>query len=157
VEGLAARFAAERGVEPARLIEVRRLLERLDQVLEKREDDFDFSAYIELNEAFHKRILDFAQSGVLTEQMERVTALPFSGPSAFVEAQSMMPRSLETLVIAQHQHKAITEAIELREGARAEALMKEHARLARRNLEAVFDSDKLRARVPGLTLVSTQA
>jgi GntR family transcriptional regulator of vanillate catabolism len=45
------------------------------------------------------------------------------------------------------------EAIEHREAARAEALMREHARLARRSLELVLrDQDSLRL-VPGAALL----
>jgi len=46
------------------------------------------------------------------------------------------------------------EAIALREGSRAEALAREHARLARQNLEFVLDQDRsLIRRVPALSLV----
>jgi hypothetical protein len=38
------------------------------------------------------------------------------------------------LVVAQDQHRQVLEAIAQREGARAEALMREHSRLAQRNL-----------------------
>ena len=46
-------------------------------------------------------------------------------------------------------------AVEMREGARAEALAREHARLARQNLEHVLDEDRsLIRRVPALSLVN---
>jgi len=45
------------------------------------------------------------------------------------------------------------EAIEHREGARAEALAREHARLARRNLEVVLRSEKALERLPGAALI----
>ena len=51
-------------------------------------------------------------------------------------------------------HRSIVNAIEMREGARAEALAREHARLARQNLDFVMVNRKLFARVPGLALVS---
>ena len=52
-------------------------------------------------------------------------------------------------------HDAIVNAIELREGGRAEALAREHGRLARQNLEYVIEHDRsLMRRVPALALVT---
>jgi GntR family transcriptional regulator, vanillate catabolism transcriptional regulator len=60
-----------------------------------------------------------------------------------------------SLTLAQQHHRDIVTAIEQREGARAEAPAREHARLARQNLEFVVNQDRsLIGRVPGLTLVS---
>ena len=46
------------------------------------------------------------------------------------------------------------EAIEARESGRAEALMREHARLASRNLRAALRSKQAMALVPGAALIS---
>ena len=48
--------------------------------------------------------------------------------------------------------KDTLEAIEQREGARAEALMKEHSRIARRNLREAMESPET-AGVPGAQLI----
>jgi GntR family transcriptional regulator of vanillate catabolism len=48
----------------------------------------------------------------------------------------------------------VADAIERREGARAEALAREHARLARSNLGAVLGDEQLKERVPGLALIA---
>jgi GntR family transcriptional regulator of vanillate catabolism len=45
-------------------------------------------------------------------------------------------------------------AIEAREGQRAEALMREHARLARRNLELALRNQQTRELVPGSNLIT---
>jgi GntR family transcriptional regulator of vanillate catabolism len=56
--------------------------------------------------------------------------------------------------MAQEQHHAIVSAIASREGARAEALAREHARIARANMQYLLDADRgLMARVPSLALV----
>jgi GntR family transcriptional regulator of vanillate catabolism len=55
--------------------------------------------------------------------------------------------------IAQDQHRCILQAIEAREGTRAEALMREHARLARRNLELALRNQRTRLLVPGSGLI----
>jgi GntR family transcriptional regulator of vanillate catabolism len=155
MEGLAARRAAERGVSPQQLSELRLITDQLDQVLKERTDRIDFDSYVELNWRFHAKLVQIAGSSVFAEQIERIQALPFASPSAFVEAQTEMQESLDILIIAQSQHRAVVEAIELREGARAEALMREHARIARTNLALVAASDRLKRRVPDLSLVDT--
>jgi GntR family transcriptional regulator of vanillate catabolism len=139
LEGLAARFAAERGAPPAALAEMRKLLARIGAVVEREAvTEADFSEYVALNEHFHTLLIEAADSGVLARQIGRVVALPFASPSGFVMAQGALPEARVVLTVAQEQHRAVLEAIEHREGARAEALMREHARLARRNLELVL-------------------
>jgi GntR family transcriptional regulator of vanillate catabolism len=97
--------------------------------------------------------VDAAGSAVVARQIGRVVALPFASPSGFVLAQAALPAAQRILAVAQEHHRAVVEAIEHREGARAEALMREHARLARRNLEFVLrDQDTLRL-VPGGGLI----
>ncbi len=56
------------------------------------------------------------------------------------------------------QHRAIYETIEAGEGARAEALSREHARLARQNLRQALETlDKSKvSQIPGLSLVSAK-
>ncbi len=56
------------------------------------------------------------------------------------------------LVVAQDQHRQVLEAIEQREGARAEAIMREHARLAKRNLREAVQTHNL-DRMPAVRLI----
>ena len=91
-----------------------------------------FSAYVELNEQFHRIIVDLADSAVLSRQIARAVSLPFASASAFVMVQAQLPEAQTMFTVAQDHHRCIVRAIEAREGQRAEALMREHARLARR-------------------------
>ena len=91
----------------------------------------------------------------MQREIEHVKQLPFAGPSAFLNAQTDIPAFRASLVIGQAHHRAIAHAIEMREGSRAEALGREHARLARQNLDFVMKDTALIERVPGLRLVST--
>ncbi|MDE8345398.1 MAG: GntR family transcriptional regulator [Acidocella sp.] len=134
LEGVAARFAAERGVAADALAPLRGVLAQIDALLANRGQDGAFQSYVALNEAFHARLTALAGSGIVARELARVAALPFASPSAFVLAQSRADDGWDILVVAQAQHHAMLEAIAAREGARAEALMREHARLARRNL-----------------------
>lgn len=153
LEGTAVRLAAERGVAPARLAEIQRLLNELDVALRGEVEDMDFDRYVDLNASFHELLWGLA-SQTIRREIERVTSLPFASPSAFLNKQADVPTFRRSLYGAQSQHRAMATAIELREGARAEALAREHARLARQNLEHVLDTDRsLIRRVPALSLV----
>ena len=58
----------------------------------------------------------------------------------------------ETIVLSQAHHRAIANAIADGEGARAEALAREHSRLARTNLETALKERTL-TRIPGASLI----
>lgn len=147
VEGLAARLAAERGAPPVVLAEALDCLAQIDALLcEPALDDEAFSRYVVLNEQFHGLLGELSGSPFLARELERVAGLPFASPSGFVLVQADSPRARDMLVVAQHQHRQVLQAIEAREGSRAEALMREHSRLARHNL-----SEAVRHPAPGLT------
>tara|TARA_R110002020_G_scaffold57090_24_gene157449 strand:- start:2279 stop:3022 length:744 start_codon:yes stop_codon:yes gene_type:complete len=153
LEGTAARLAAERGVAPARLSTLHGLMVELDLIVSAPLDEFDFQAYIARNQDFHEILKGLCGSEMVRRELDRVMSLPFAGPSAFIEAQAEIPQCHAALVIAQSHHRAILNAIEMREGGRAEALAREHARLARHNLDYVIENRKLMKKVPGLFLV----
>ena len=153
LEGMALRLAAERGVAPARMGELQRLLEGIDEALQGAAEEMDFDRYVDLNASFHEKLWGLA-SQTIRREIERVTSLPFASPSAFLDKQANVLEFRRSLYGAQAQHRAMVSAISLREGTRAEALAREHARLARQNLEFVLDQDRsLIRRVPALSLV----
>ncbi len=140
LEGLLARLAAERGAPGVVLAEARDCLDRIDAVLAAPAlDDEGFSAYVALNSRFHSLVWEMADSPTITRQLEKVLSLPFASPSGFVVVQAHSSRARDMLVVAQDQHRQVLEAIERREGARAEAIMREHSRLAQRNLQDVLN------------------
>jgi GntR family transcriptional regulator of vanillate catabolism len=158
LEGLAARLAAERGVASVLLAEVRDCLEQIDVLLAPRELSEDaFSGYVTQNARFHSLLAEMAGSDLVQRQLERAKTLPFASPNGFVMAQSTGPDARDMLVVAQQQHKSVIEAIVQREGARAEALMREHARIARRNLTEALQSHKTLQLVPGASLIRRRA
>lgn len=157
VEGLAARLAAERGAPSVLLAEARDALAGIDEVLRRPAlDDDAFGRYVECNGRFHQLLGEMAGSTVLQRELERVVRLPFASPSGFVGVQAERPEGRDMLVVAQDQHRQVLEAIEAREGSRAEAIMREHSRLAQRNLrQAVHTADP--ARMPGVRLIRRRA
>ncbi|MGH2981959.1 MAG: GntR family transcriptional regulator [Solirubrobacterales bacterium] len=156
LEGTAVRLAAERGVNKRQLIAMRECLEELDEVVH-RADYESFERYVDLNERLHDLFLRAARSRVLERSLEAVISLPFAGPSAFVLAEAELPESREILVIAQSHHRALVDAIERRESARAEGIGREHARIAKRNLEVVLGNRDVLQRVPGASLIRMPA
>jgi GntR family transcriptional regulator of vanillate catabolism len=156
IEGTAARLAAERGVPPERLAEARAHLDRIDAALAAGPADaVDFDAYVHANAAFHEALAQLPGSAVIAREVARVCLLPLASPSSFLAGQEAIPDFRASLTRAQAQHRALLEAIENREGARAEALAREHARLARENLAYLTTRAEpdIAGRVPGLSLV----
>jgi GntR family transcriptional regulator of vanillate catabolism len=154
MEGLAARLAAERGVSPVLITEARECLDRIDEALASAElSDETFAVYVQQNARFHALLSEMAGSELVSRQLEKTKALPFASPNGFVMAQSVGPHARDVLVVAQEQHRMVIEAIVQREGARAEALMREHARIARRNLQQALRSHQSLQLVPGASLI----
>ncbi|MEO8297841.1 MAG: GntR family transcriptional regulator [Burkholderiales bacterium] len=154
LEGLAARLAAERGVSPVLISEARECLERIDHLLaEPKLTDAVFSGYVQVNGRLHDLLAEMAGSAVVQRQLERVKTLPFASPNGFVFASALNPRSRDALIVAQAQHRGLIEAIVAREGARAESLMREHARQAHGNLRDALQSHKSMQRIPGANLI----
>jgi GntR family transcriptional regulator of vanillate catabolism len=153
LEGTAARFAAERGATPEQLERMRELSDEMDPLVHRSDVD-SFWQYVERNRAFHALLIEAAASPVLERALEGIVALPFASPSALVQGQAELPESREILVIAQDHHRALIEAIERREAARAEALAREHARIALRNLEIVLNNRDVLERIPGASLIN---
>jgi GntR family transcriptional regulator of vanillate catabolism len=153
VEGLAARLAAERGVAAVVISEARECLGRIDAVLAQPAlDDEAFVQYVALNERFHDLLREMAGSGVVARELERVVNLPFASPSAFIVLQANTGKARDMLIVAQDQHRQVLDAIDRGEGARAESIMREHSRLAQRNLREAMLSHNL-DHMPGVRLI----
>src|SRR5205823_14453521 len=128
LEGLAARFAAERGVSARDLEPLKECLGEIDGLIGQTPMSVEaFSSYVALNARFHALLAELSRSPPVIRQVDRASALPFASPSGFVMAQSALPEARHILVVAQEHHRIVVDAIENREGARAEAIMREHA------------------------------
>ena len=152
LEGTAARLAAERLVDPSELGRARDYCAQMDALHRLTVDSF--AEYMDSNEAFHSVVLDLAKNKMLRRALELTVSLPFASPSAMVFPTSILPKSDETLAIAQEHHRAILEAIAKRQGTRAESLAREHALLSRRVLDLAFADREALSRVPGGSLIN---
>lgn len=154
MEGLVARAAAERGASRAALSEIKEILAETDELIAAGDLTLEhFANYVRLNARFHASLHDMSGSPVMIRQAERAAALPFASPSGFVMAQSALPQARTILVVAQDQHRCVVEAIENREGERADSIMREHARLARRNLQLALENQSTLDLVAGSALI----
>jgi len=153
LEGTAARFAAERGAS-ARDLRALRLINDAIAALVHQADYESFEEYVDLNERFHSGLLKMAWSPMLERALDGIVSLPFAGPSAFVLTEAELPESRENLVVAHRHHVGLIDAIERRQGARAESLAREHARIALTNLEIVLRHRDVLDLVPGASLIA---
>ena len=80
-----------------------------------------------------------------------------SSPNAFVIAQSKIGQSWQVFLVAQEHHTGIIDAIENRQGMRAEYLTREHALLALKTLRTVSNHKVMLDHVPGFKLISNTA
>ena len=69
----------------------------------------------------------------------------------------LCPDRREIIPIAEEHHRALIDAIEHREGARAESLGREHARLTRRNLEEALADPNFLETIPGARLIKVRS
>jgi GntR family transcriptional regulator, vanillate catabolism transcriptional regulator len=152
LEGTAARMAAERGVSRRDIAAMRALIDEMEQHVHATDYD-SFVAYMDLNESFHALLVKAAASSTLQRAVDGMVALPFASASAFVLATAELPEGRYTLLLAQDQHRGLVDAIERREGARAEGIAREHARLAARNLEIALERREVLEGMPGVGLI----
>jgi GntR family transcriptional regulator, vanillate catabolism transcriptional regulator len=154
LEGAAARLAAERLRDARDLAALRESSREMDVLLRKRKLALDtFTRYIELNAKFHSALIDLSRSRILRRALKHACSLPFASPSAFLLKQHSSADSNDLFLIALDQHRGIIEAIANREGMRADMLAREHARLARRNLDAALNDRELLNLVRGAKLI----
>jgi GntR family transcriptional regulator, vanillate catabolism transcriptional regulator len=155
LEGTACRFAAEHGASRRDLRALREINEAVEPLV-RRADYESFERYVALNAAFHARLMKMAHSPLLERTLATVLSLPFATPSALVLQHARLPESREILIVAHRQHLWLVEAIAGREGARADNVAREHARLSLTNLEIVLSRRGLLEEVPGASLVSLE-
>lgn len=152
LEGTAARLAAERLKSPDELGALRLHCRQAEALLPMTRERF--GRYAEINEAFHTGLWRLAKSAMLRRSIEQLIALPFTAPGALVFSWPDPEQGNDEAVIAIEHHRALVEAIELREAGRAESLAREHARLARRALKRALQNAEPFRSAPGATLVS---
>jgi GntR family transcriptional regulator, vanillate catabolism transcriptional regulator len=154
LEGTAARLAAERIANRGELDALQRCHEAFAAVAPMGMDDF--LNYVNKNLAYHRELWRLAGSTTLERALEGVCALPFAEPGALVFGRSNDAGQYHArnAAIAIEHHRAILEAIENREGGRAEGIAREHSRLARKNLDWALRNEGMLQTFPGGSLIA---
>jgi len=136
LEGFAARRAAEIGLEPHEYEVLARCVQQGRELLDRADDSgegFDMASWASINAEFHEALVAAGGNGPLRLALEAVKRSPLADASA-LGIRGAQPRlELSFLRRAQADHEDVLQAIIEREGARAEALMREHARRSRDN------------------------
>jgi GntR family transcriptional regulator of vanillate catabolism len=146
LEGLAARRLAERGMSEAVRARLAGAVEEGRNLLAKGHlTEEDVGTWSQLNKVFHDTIVDATESPVIADAIARNNHLPFASADSIIIDPQALDREFEKLRFAQLQHELVFEAIEQRESARVEMLMREHAYIGLR-YGKLFG---LKTRVPG--------
>lgn len=141
LEGLAARRIAEAGATPELLAVLRDSLHDGEAVLATGKlSSRDVERWSALNRRFHAAIVEAAGSRVIADAIARNNHLPFAAADSIAIDRRALGAEFRKLQLAQLQHRLVVEAISRGEGARAEALMREHAYIGLR-YAALFDLD----------------
>jgi GntR family transcriptional regulator of vanillate catabolism len=136
LEGFAARIVAEAGVDAATRTALAACIEEgralLDHAATRRRE-VDAAGWAAMNARFHAALVDAAGSEALRSALAHVTKAPLAAAGALGISGAQPSLELSFLQRAQDDHEQIVAAIVAREGARAEALVREHARRSRDN------------------------
>ncbi|MDO9403512.1 MAG: GntR family transcriptional regulator [Polaromonas sp.] len=136
LEGMAARQAAERGLQPQVLATLRACVEEGRTILQSAAAAghvIDAAAWIHMNARFHQAVVDGAGNSTLASALAHVSKTPMAGAGA-LSLNGRLPLLEYTYIQrAQHDHVDVVAALQAGQGSRAEALMREHAHRSRDN------------------------
>jgi DNA-binding GntR family transcriptional regulator/AcrR family transcriptional regulator len=140
LESVAAGLAARRGIDAAQLDRARRanstLAEATASFRKTQSPTADQMArFGELNLIFHKALVALAGSPMIELSLDRVQSIAFASPAAVVT-----PADASGFAESVREHEAILNAIEAGDAARAEKLVREHARFALRGVRNAIES-----------------
>lgn len=142
LEGMAARTAAETGTPPAVLQEMRACVAEGRALVDAASaaTPLNTQSWVTMNIRFHHALMLAANNPVLTATLAYVAKTPLAAPGAVALGGMRPTLELAFLARAQTDHEDIVNAIEAREGARAEALLREHARRSRDNKRVLMQA-----------------
>jgi GntR family transcriptional regulator of vanillate catabolism len=142
LEGMAARLLAEAGAPAAVMAALKSCLHEGRALIDAagaQGEPVDTQRWAAMNGRFHRTLADASGNPVLRSALDHVAKTPMAGPGA-LGASGQPLLELPFVQRAQQDHEDIVQAIEAREGVRAEALMREHARRSRDNKRVLVDA-----------------
>ena len=135
IEGLAARRIAQAGPSPATVETFERCLAEGDAIFRDIGDGaVDEGRYAAMNAAFHEAVVRAAGTGLIREVRLVLDRVPYGSPSAIrFDRMAQLDRAVH-LHHAHLQHHYMVAAMTSGDGARAEALFREHGELIKVSL-----------------------
>lgn len=136
LEGMGARLAAEGRMTSDALCALNECVAQGRALLDSAArlgDAVDLARWIPMNARFHATLMAAAGNKALSAALEHVARAPLAGAAALSLGGTSPALELAFLQRAQQDHEDILDALQAHEGARAEALMREHARRSRDN------------------------
>ena len=143
LEGMAARLAAERGLEADKAQAMRDCVEEGWTLLDESSRNgsiIDAPRWSSLNARFHAILVQAAGNAALSSALEHISTVPLAGAGSLVVHGALPQLEFSFIQRAQQDHADVLSAIENREGNRAEGLMREHARRSRDNKRRLFEA-----------------
>ncbi|QUD89643.1 GntR family transcriptional regulator [Phenylobacterium montanum] len=138
LEGVAARQVAEAGLSDADRGVLEDCIACAAAIFEKNAlTPDDGGLWAEQNERFHRTIIEASGNAPLIHALKINDQTPFSSAGAFLEDRDdpeATRRQYAILLAAQRHHETVLACLVRGEGARAEALMREHCFLAVENI-----------------------
>ena len=128
LEGLAARNMALNGMSCGAEEKLRNSIACSTAVLESDEADSDLiGGYQEANVIFHETIMYECGNDLIGHTFERIRHLPLTALGTLAFDQANVNRERMRLTVGHSQHVIIFDAIQKRDAARAETMMREHS------------------------------
>lgn len=135
LEGYTARKLAERGASRAFVRDMRECLADGDDIFASDGlSEEGARAYGLMNGRFHSLIVDASGQTLAGDMLARIHGIPFADPSVIAFDRRDAAQMRGDLVYAHRQHHEIANALENGEGARVEALLREHVQAQRRSM-----------------------
>ncbi len=135
LEGLAARLAAEKGMSPSNEAVFRDALVRADSIMDQGSlRASDREPFGEINVQIHQIILKTADDVMLEEMLRRCRNTPISSE------RNVLWHDFSWVRRSHDDHYRLLDAILLRDGARAEQLMKEHVHAVKLQIKFELES-----------------
>ncbi|SFU35932.1 transcriptional regulator, GntR family [Polaromonas sp. YR568] len=136
LEGMAARQAAERGITPETRAELQACIDEGRLLLDKAQASdhvLDAARWVPMNARFHDALVQAAGNSTLASALAHVSKTPMAGAGALSLNGALPMLEFGFIQRAQSDHEDVLAALLAGEGARAEALMREHAHRSRDN------------------------
>lgn len=136
LEGMAARQAAERGITPETREALQACVEEGRLLLAQAQAAghvIDAARWVPMNARFHGALAHAADNSTLLSALAHVSKTPMAGAGALSLNGALPLLEYGFIQRAQTDHEDVLAALLAGEGARAEALMREHAHRSRDN------------------------